>query len=52
MAVDRSWYRVHGEVTGNINDSYRFVCLCQPIDQKLRAANIKQTEDIKTNISM
>ena len=53
VAVHRSSYRAkgaNGEVTGNINDGSWFVCLCQPMDQELGAANIKQSEHTKTNI--
>lgn len=53
VAVPISWYRAkgaNGEVTGSINDSSWFVCLCQPTDQKSGAANIKRPEDTKTNI--
>lgn len=55
VAVHRNWYRAkeaNGQVTRNTNDSSWFVCLCQPMDQELGAADVKQPQDTKTSIFM
>lgn len=58
MAVHRSWSRAkgaNGEMTGNINDSSWFTCLCQPMDQGVGQQMLNRTYKdknlcVKTNI--